>query len=370
MNEFCLLAASLVAQGQLPGGGVEVPPAGLVGYLPAAAIDLGFPWCRLDADAEHPATKTVASKPSIAPTEITQPEFSHAHLSIAQLTPISQVMQALPLPQQQPNLRQLASTPAPAPAISAANSEQPIQNKATTITSTPVRPITGGQLYRQRLAALRSGSTYTRLPSNSFQEDWINTTDHPSYRDWVGLLHQEARAMSRGQGSSRLSILMGDSLSQWFPTDLLPQDRFWLNQGISGDTTTGVLQRLEAVNGTQPDMIHVMVGINDLRRGATDREVENQLQQIMRNLKQAHPQAKIIVHSILPTRLASLPTDRIRRLNYQIANLAKQEGVFFLNLQPAFMDESGLLRRDLTTDGIHLSQKGYQVWDSVIASIL
>lgn len=47
----------------------------------------------------------------------------------------------------------------------------------------------------------------------------------------------------------------------------------------------------------------------------------------------------------------------------------QEEQVFFLNLQPAFSDDIGILRRDLTTDGIHLSIRGYETWETVISSI-
>ena len=120
-------------------------------------------------------------------------------------------------------------------------------------------------------------------------------------------------------------MLIGDSIALWYPPDKMGGDRFWLNQGISGDTTTGILNRLSLLDNTQADSIHIMAGINDLRRGATDAEIVNNLTQIMRHLKQTHPNTKIYVHSILPTRLAAIPNSRIRWLNYNIAAAANQE---------------------------------------------
>lgn len=366
MSDLCLLAASLVAHGHLSEWTVGMPIAKLPGDLPNA-IDASLSWLY------ESSLKAVREAIPTAMAEVGRPEFSHSRFDLVkQVAHLkkSDVQTANPADLQTFDLQTFRAQNAVA--YSAAFT--PATSSATsTETTTPIasfRPATGGQLYRQRLIALRVGKTYTRLESNSFQEEWTNAADQPNYRQWVDLLQQEARAMSRGQGSSRLSVLMGDSLSLWFPPELLSKDRFWLNQGISGDTTTGVLNRVALIDAVQPDVIHVLAGINDMRRGATDAEIVNNLQQIIRQLKQAHPQTRIIIHSILPTRLASLPIERIRRLNYSIASLTKQEGAFFLNLQPAFADETGLLRRDLTTDGIHLSVKGYQVWQSVIASIL
>jgi len=356
MSEWCLLAASLMAQGQIPGGQLaamlklpdflpDVANAGISRVCPSKTAAIG--------------AKAFVSLPAI---DRPRPEFSRAPVSetvlISQIPISTEQSSAAPTEQNLSGYQEVSGIASP----SAPSSPSPLV--------LPERPITGSQLYQQRLAALQLGKTYTRLPTNSFQDQWINANQQPTYEQWVDLLQQEAKAMINGQGNGRLTVLVGDSLSLWFPAELMSTDRFWLNQGISGDTTAGVLQRLSTFDQTRPDTIYVMAGINDLRRGATDAEVLNNLRQIMRQLKQAHPQAKVIVHSILPTRLSALPTDRIRRLNYAIAIAAQEESVFFLNLQPSFMDDNGILRRDLTTDGIHLNPQGYRTWESVMASIL
>ncbi|MEO0532586.1 MAG: GDSL-type esterase/lipase family protein [Cyanobacteria bacterium P01_A01_bin.123] len=231
------------------------------------------------------------------------------------------------------------------------------------------RPESGSQLYHQRIAALRSGRLYTRLSPDSFQPQWQNASDHPTYDQWRTLLNREAQAMADGQGQNRLTVILGDSISLWLPPDWLPRDRFWLNQGISGDTTAGILQRLSAIDQTHPDTIHLMAGINDLKNGASDATVLNNLQTIVRQLRQTHPQARVVVHSILPTRLSNLPSDRISALNQQIAAMSQQEGGFFLDLQPNFADRQGDLRYELTTDGLHLNPSGYRLWQVAMLSV-
>jgi lysophospholipase L1-like esterase len=236
----------------------------------------------------------------------------------------------------------------------------------TTVSSTLARPMSGSQLYAQRLEAIRQGKTYTRLPVNSFQDRWQEATYHPHYEDWLALLDREADAMAQGQGNNRLTVMLGDSLSQWFPNDQLPGDRFWLNQGISGDTSAGVLRRLSLIDQTRPDVIHVMVGINDLRGGATDAEVLTNLETIMKELHQRHPSAQIYIHSLLPTRLPAISNDRITALNSAIAQTAQRENVAYLDLQTTFSDDDGNLRLELTTDGLHLSRYGYALWQSAL----
>ena len=250
----------------------------------------------------------------------------------------------------------------------------PIRN-AQPETATPPRfntsyqgPRTGSELYHQRIAALQQGRLYTRLPSNSFREIWSKAKAQPTYEQWKNLLAMEARAVGGGQGNNQLSVMIGDSISLWLPTEALPSGQLWLNQGISGDTTDGVLSRLSHLKQTRADHIYVMAGINDLRRGATDNEVLWNLRLIMRQLHRDHPQAQVFVQSILPTAIG-IPNDRIRRLNQKLATIAHQEGVDYLDLYPHFADAQGELRPELTTDGLHLSAVGYGVWQSVLREV-
>ncbi|BAZ17497.1 GDSL family lipase [Calothrix sp. NIES-4071] len=231
------------------------------------------------------------------------------------------------------------------------------------------RPLSGSQLYYQRLAALRLGRIYTRLASEKTSEQADGRKSQLSYEDWKGLLALEARAMADGQGDNRLSVLVGDSLSMWFPKDKLPSGKLWLNQGISGDTSTGVLKRISAFSKTRPDVIYVMAGINDLRRGASDETILRNHRRIIRRLREEHPMTQIIVQSILPTRLSTIPNTRIRTINQKLALIAKQEGANYLNIHHWFTDFQGNLRQELTTDGLHLSLNGYEVWQAAIQQI-
>jgi lysophospholipase L1-like esterase len=176
----------------------------------------------------------------------------------------------------------------------------------------------------------------------------------------------EAVAVAQFRGANRLSILLGDSLSMWFPREKMPTGKLWLNQGISGDTSSGVLKRLSAFSQTRPDVIYIMAGINDLRQGVTDETILNNHRLIIRRLRRTHPQTQIFLQSILPTRLPTISNNRIRHINHQLALIAQQQGVKYLDLHHWFTDFQGNLREDYTTDGLHLSKQGYGVWSSTL----
>ncbi|MBD2771066.1 SGNH/GDSL hydrolase family protein [Iningainema tapete] len=229
--------------------------------------------------------------------------------------------------------------------------------------------ISGNQLYYQRLAALKAGKIYTRLDDLSSLPEMSVRKHQLTYQEWKSLLAMEASAVATAQGTNRLGILVGDSLSMWFPRTKMPLGKLWLNQGISGDTSSGVLKRISAFSQTKPDVIYIMAGINDLRKGATDETILRNHRLMLRRLRKTHPKSQIVIQSILPTRLPTISNSRIRGINYQLAFIAKQERARYLDLHYWFQDFQGNLREDLTTDGLHLNEQGYDIWSSTLKQV-
>jgi lysophospholipase L1-like esterase len=204
-----------------------------------------------------------------------------------------------------------------------------------------------------------------------------------SYDQWVSLLGREAKVIAEDR-PPRLTILAGDSLSLWFPQELLPTGYTWLNQGISGDASYGLLRRLKLFDATDPETVFVMIGINDLSQGLRRETVLANYREIIHALKAAHPHARIVVQSILPhaadralqtrnpppwaPRLINTPNATIRALNQQLAIAAKEENVDYLDLHSAFTDRQGEMQAALTTDGLHLNRRGYEVWQARLQS--
>lgn len=197
-----------------------------------------------------------------------------------------------------------------------------------------------------------------------------------NYQQWVALLAQEARVAAQNKPDN-LYVLLGDSISLWFPKELLPIGRTWLNQGISGETTLGLLRRLSSLDETEPKALFVMIGINDLLKGISDDTVLANQRLIVRYLKQTHPNSTIVLQSILPhggeratwegrDRLLALPNQRIQAINDELKKIAESENVMYLNLYPLFANEQGQLKMGLSTDGLHLNQHGYALWNTAL----
>lgn len=233
-------------------------------------------------------------------------------------------------------------------------------------------PKSGSEMFQHRLVALHTGQVYTEFDATVYQ---------PTYKDWLSILEQEAiliqnqLVQSSERNSTRLVVVLGDSLTQWFPPRLLPSKRLWLNQGISGDTTGGILKRLFIFSQIQPDAIYILAGINDLKNQISPATILDNHQQIIQTLEQNHPQTPILVQSIFPTSLPTkflsfnIPNPQIRDLNQQLAQVVRKSGATYLDFHPRFTDTQGNLRSELTTDGLHLSQNGYKLWQFALHQI-
>jgi lysophospholipase L1-like esterase len=343
MRDSYLLAASLLTGLALPAS--ALPQVSMI--IPESTKFL--------SDLQNDSQPTVAQK-NVPSFDISLPEFSEEVL--LPLDTLQSTADQQNIPSYDTSLPEFDNEelPVPTEALLNPNYQQP-----------QILLTSGNQLYYQRLAALKTGQIYTRMDGDRVQSSWESVNKRQlTYEDWKSLLVLEAKAITQGQGANHLSILVGDSLSLWFPTQKLPTGKLWLNQGISGDTSGGILKRLGAFSATRPDVIYIMAGINDLRKGASDGIILRNHRRIIRSLRQSHPKTQIIVQSILPTRLATIPNSRIRRINIQLALIANEEGANYLNIYSWFTDFEGNMRAELTTDGLHLSQDGYDVWRSAL----
>lgn len=248
-----------------------------------------------------------------------------------------------------------------------------------------------------RASTVDQPSPYPSPPSSTTLNTKVGVRRQLNYEQWVQMLSREASAIA-DQSPSQLKVLAGDSLSLWFPSNLLPAEATWLNQGISGETSYGLLKRVKFFDQTKPQTIFVMVGINDLIKGVRGETVVANQREIVRHLKAAHPQATIVIQSILPhggdrasrryldsikgdpapkerqqplwvDRLPTISSRWIRTINKKLERIAQDEGVEYLDLYSDFADTQGYIREELTTDGLHLSVAGYALWRSKLQQV-
>ncbi len=144
------------------------------------------------------------------------------------------------------------------------------------------------------------------------------------------------------------------------------------NFGISGDTTQGVLYRLQDGEGQgfQPKAIMLMIGTNNAGN-CTSAEIAEGVGAVVLELRHDFPDAKILLLAIFPR---ANPGDAIRKTvldaNPIIARLDDGQHVFYLDIGAKFLDANGVLQPDIMADKLHPNEKGYEIWAQAVAPSL
>ena len=145
------------------------------------------------------------------------------------------------------------------------------------------------------------------------------------------------------------------------------------NFGISGDTTQGVLWRLQngESKGHKPKAVMLMLGTNNTG-GASGAEIAEGIGAIVLQLRQDFPDAKIMLLAIFPR--GAGPADPNRRkceeANKIIAKLHDGKHVFFTDINAKFLDAKGGLIGFRPADNLHPVEEGYEIWAAAVAPTL
>ena len=133
----------------------------------------------------------------------------------------------------------------------------------------------------------------------------------------------------------------------------------FINAGLLGDTTRGMLERFEShVASRNPDYVIIWGGINDLTTLSTPKKVFKNLERIYAKARER--KIEPIACTLTPTLGLGEIQPRIIELNEMIRKHCKENGMSLADLYRATADESGTLRRSFSSDGIHLTNAGYQ----------
>src|SRR6185503_20474810 len=178
--------------------------------------------------------------------------------------------------------------------------------------------------------------------------DWFRKLWTERRTKWAGRVQQDQNAV----------VLLGDSITQgwgedfsaWFPGMKIA------NQGISGDTSRGVLIRLqEDVLALQPQAVVVLIGTNDLEEKAEPETIAANLKLILAELARHDPKMPIVLCQVFPSSASkSRPADAIKKINQLYAVAVKGNAqVTLVETWPLFADAQGDAVPDEFPDLLH-----------------
>jgi lysophospholipase L1-like esterase len=207
------------------------------------------------------------------------------------------------------------------------------------------------------------------------------TRAETTLRDWPALArYRDANSKTTlpAKDENRV-VFMGDSI-----TDSWDDPKYggffpgkpYIDRGISGQTTPQMLVRFRPdVIALQPKIVVILAGTNDIAGNTgpmTLQAIEDNLASMF-DLAHANG-VRVIFASVLPIsdyeknkdaqpiiQSKRRPPEQIIALNAWLKKYAAMHGGIYLDYYSAMADEKGFLKEDLSEDGLHPNQKGYEV---------
>jgi len=168
-------------------------------------------------------------------------------------------------------------------------------------------------------------------------------------------------------------VMLGNSLTDGCEFNELLGNRHIKNRGIVGDIVQGLIDRIDPIIKGQPKKLFIMSGVNDISHGVDADSIARVTEKLIIMVKQGSPRTKIYLQSLLPfnndVREWKLLVGRehvVVETNALLEQVARRQGVTWINLYPLFVDDQGRLRAELTNDGLHLMGEGYLIWRDAI----
>lgn len=195
--------------------------------------------------------------------------------------------------------------------------------------------------------------------------DWFEPLWNKRRAEWAGRVKQDQGAL----------VFLGDSITQGWG------DNFGnafagvktANRGISGDTTRGMLFRLEKdVIAIKPSGVVMLMGTNDIANKADVKTVVGNVKLIIEALHEYNSAMPIVLCQVMPASAkVKRPTETIQQLNAKYQVLAKAfPQVTVLDTWTLFADAEGNAKLQEFPDSLHPNGVGYAKWAAALKPIL
>lgn len=193
---------------------------------------------------------------------------------------------------------------------------------------------------------------------------WFQNTWAERRAPWVSDVVKDQRAL----------VFLGDSITQgWGDVGSSFPGIKTANRGIGGDTSRGVLIRLqEDVIALNPSGVVLLIGTNDLEEKADPEVIAGNVRLIVEALRKHDPAMPVILCEVFPSSLTkSRPVEKIRKVNKLfIEAMADEPQVTVLDTYSLFANVHGDAREEEMPDLLHPNILGYAKWAAALRPIM
>jgi len=165
-------------------------------------------------------------------------------------------------------------------------------------------------------------------------------------------------------GSS--SIRFWEDVQQRFPEHQV------LNTGFGGSQFSDLELYLdELILNYKPNKVFIYEGDNDIFAKKRPRKILKKAEYILGILQQRNPNMEIVLISAKPSISRWKYRGRYRRLNRKLNSLASEtEGIDFVDVWYPMLDNRKVKQDIFIEDGLHMNDKGYDIWYDVIKNYI
>lgn len=178
-------------------------------------------------------------------------------------------------------------------------------------------------------------------------------------------------------------LFLGDSITDFYDLNKYYENMPVVNSGISGNTTDDILNDMQnRVYRYNPSKVFLLIGTNDLQLGKSTSDIVENIQKIIENIQKNRPLATIYVESVYPVNnsdddkidhrmVGKRKNEDIQKINNEIKKYCKNKKIIYIDLYHLLKeDDSENLKLEYTKEGLHISEKGYEVITSKIKEFL
>lgn len=164
-------------------------------------------------------------------------------------------------------------------------------------------------------------------------------------------------------------VFYGNSITNMFEwREALGGDPRILNRGVSGAVTEELIEHAPDIASLHPAKIFIGIGTNDLGNEelCNPDSVASRIERLVAIFRQESPDTKVFIQSILPSEYGLRSLDAIERTNALVKEKTEALGGRYINL---YDDMHGIVAKEISYDGLHLTADGYALWLEKIAPL-
>lgn len=168
------------------------------------------------------------------------------------------------------------------------------------------------------------------------------------------------------EGFFKGALFIGDSITEGISAYGILSDANVF--AIKGLTIAKAEKEIDTIANKKPEKIYILLGSNDLLYGMDSIKFTSEYAEFTKLIKDKLPETKIYIQSIFPVskdvenKKPMLSNSRIDEFNRELKSMAEQQGFNYINVSDLLKDESGIMKKGYSSDGIHVKYHVYSIW--------